>query len=116
MVQKQYKNIELGNLGLGNSRGNFEILDRMPWQYKIWELLELLPDNDFGHFENEIFIINPYYWGDEEEEKVKSNFIYKNPGFTIDWYKHPLRDSYMSHNITFEEFTKIIEDCIKSIK
>jgi len=116
MLPQQYKNIELGNLGMGNSRGNFAIPDRIPWQHKIWELLELLSGTDWEHFENDSFIINGYYWGDDEKEKAKSNFIYKKTGFSIDWYKYPLRDSYMSHEITFEEFTQIIEDCIKSIK
>jgi len=47
---------------------------------------------------------------------VKPNFKHKASGFELQWYKYPLRDSYMSMNLSLEEFTKIIDDCIKSVK
>ena len=45
---------------------------------------------------------------------VKPNFLYKPTGFAIKWYKYPLRDSYMSQNITLDEFKKIIAKCVES--
>lgn len=46
----------------------------------------------------------------------KPNFLYKPMEFEIQWYKYPLRDSYMSHKISLEEFKQIIDKCIESIK
>ena len=46
---------------------------------------------------------------------VKSNFLYKPTGFSIDWYKYPLRDSYTNQRITLEGFKIIIDKCIESI-
>jgi hypothetical protein len=69
-----------------------------------------------GGFENEIFRIDPYYWGYEEEECEKPNFLYKPTGYCINWYKYPFRDSYANQNITENEFIEIINDCIKKAR
>jgi hypothetical protein len=47
---------------------------------------------------------------------VKPNFLFKPTGFSIQWYKYPLRDSYMSQNITLDEFKEIVSKCIESCK
>lgn len=47
---------------------------------------------------------------------IQPNFLYKPTGFQINWYKYPLRDSYMNMDISFEELKKIMEHCIESIK
>ena len=46
---------------------------------------------------------------------VEDNFVYKPTGFAIQWYKYPLRDSYMNQEITRLEFYEIIKNCMKSI-
>ena len=46
---------------------------------------------------------------------IKPNFLYKPTGFTISWYKYPLRDSYMSEPLTVQEFAAIIDKCIESL-
>lgn len=46
---------------------------------------------------------------------VKPNFLFKPTGFSIKWYKYPLRDSYMSQFITLGEFRKIISECVDSL-
>lgn len=46
---------------------------------------------------------------------VINNFHYKPTGFGIQWYKYPLRDAYMSQEISLEEFCKIIDHCLESI-
>jgi hypothetical protein len=51
---------------------------------------------------------------DKECPIVKPNFLFKPTGFSIKWYKYPLRDSYMNQNITLDEFKKIISVCIES--
>src|SRR3990172_1059388 len=45
---------------------------------------------------------------------VRPNFLYKPNGFSIQWYKYPLRDSYMSQNITLDDFRKIVSKCVES--
>jgi hypothetical protein len=47
---------------------------------------------------------------------VKPNFLYKPTGLRIKWYKYPLRDAYISKEITLDEFKQVIDDCIQSIK
>ena len=47
---------------------------------------------------------------------VKPNFLYKPTGFSISWYKYPLRDSYMSEQLTVAQFTEIIDKCIESLE
>ena len=56
---------------------------------------------------------------DEHEEKcmlLQPNFLYKSTGFSLEWYKYPLRDSYMNQEITLKDFKKIIDKCIQSVK
>ena len=127
--------MELGNLVFGNSRGEFKFPNRNIVNSDEWTNLlyaingeddidalrgyckECSPYiNKRGGFANDIFEINPYYWGEcdcgvedetSDEEYVEHkpdcslvlhNFIYKPIGFWIDWYKYPFRDSYMSHS------------------
>jgi len=47
---------------------------------------------------------------------IKPNFLYKPTGFSISWYKYPLRDSYMNHKISVVEFSEIIDKCIDSLE
>ena len=47
---------------------------------------------------------------------VMPNFLYKPTGFSISWYKYPLRDAYMSENLTVEQFGEIIDGCINSLQ
>jgi len=71
-------------------------------------------ETDRGGFENEVYLINPYYWGEDEKIGEEPNFLYKPTGFAIWWYKYPLRASYMNINITLEEFREILDKCYKS--
>ena len=64
--------MELGNMVFGNSRGEHHV-DR-DLQDEFCELLERMGFDGYGHkddhpewaFENEVFRIQPYYWGDCE--------------------------------------------------
>ena len=71
---------------------------------------------DIEYFDNGIFIVNPYYWGDAEDLAVLPNFVYYPTGYEVQWYKYPLRDSYCNQDITFEEFKDILEKCRKSME
>jgi hypothetical protein len=46
---------------------------------------------------------------------IKPNFLHNPTGFSIQWYKYPLRDAYMSEKITLVQFRKIIDECIQSV-
>lgn len=115
--------IELGNLLFGNSRGNYAI-EREEWQDPFCKFLDnngfdgygYKEDSDERCFENDTFIIRPYYWGDEEDIAELPNFEYKPTGFTISWYKYPMRDAYASHDISTEEFIEILKACENSLK
>lgn len=59
-------------------------------------------------------------WSNENSHRadcllIKPNFLYKPTGFEIEWYKYPLRDSYMSENLSLPEFRLIIDRCIASL-
>ena len=124
--------MELGNLIFGNSRGEFPI-PRGKWQDAFCKFLDSIGLDSYGYvpkwasdtlkkyqkenggFENDIFIINPYYWGEDEDIKVLPNFVFKETGYTIDWYKYPLRDAYANQDISFEDFKNMIQKCKNSI-
>lgn len=205
--------MELGNIVFGNSRGEYPVPRTDEWYRPLVRLFEAIdPDRDnswreYGvEFENEVFSVMPYYWGDctcgfvekerawceqnqhretcyqidyrkidnkggkwinydawleryvkplyikhgfsiegedwwhgcaircscdyqERWEKftaenshskdcpiVKPNFAHKPSGFELQWYKYPLRDSYMNQDISVEQFNQIIDDCIESVK
>lgn len=67
------------------------------------------------YFENEVFILRPYYWGDSEEISKKPNFVFKPTGLEISWYKYPFRDSYANMPISRKELMEIIDQCKKSL-
>ena len=118
------KMMELGNLLFGNSRGQYPI-ERHPMQEIFWEYFEDAFDyhcfvegydsNERGGYENDIFLINPYYWGDDEDIAAEPNFVYKPEGIEIQWYKYALRDAYCNIELTKEKAREIFEKCRRSM-
>jgi len=135
--------MELGNLIFGNSRGEFPV--NREWQNMFVEYLHELgfdgygmpndvdrngkssldfmekeikgsDGNTFYKWENEVFSIMPYYWGDDDEIAELPNFIYKPTGFELSWYKYALRDSYMNQNLTYQELELLLKNCVTSMK
>lgn len=116
--------MELGNIIFGNSRGEFEVPRKEFEDILIPFMVEIGIgytgyEGDYietnATFDNEVFTIRPYYWGDDDSIANLPNFVYKPTNFQIQWYKYPLRDSYMNQNITVKEFKEIIEKCKKSV-
>ncbi|MFS0643788.1 hypothetical protein [Siminovitchia sp. 179-K 8D1 HS] len=129
--------MELGNLIFGNSRGKY-LVDR-DWQDAFYSALYDMRFNGYGmpeldeseyngkfvelkskygntkYFENDTFIIMPYYWGDDDDFCELPNFIHKSSGYELSWYKYALRDSYANKEIAFEELMNIMDDCKKSL-
>ena len=132
--------MELGNAVFGNSRGCFHIPRGVGWEAELYRLFDsYAPERDnlwreYGaEYKNNTFEVMQYYWGDcdcgcddkeyewcDENERAKEchlmkpNFLYKPTGFEIQWYKYPLRDSYMNREISLSAFSRIIDDCIAS--
>lgn len=67
-------------------------------------------------FENDVFSVFPYYWGDDFELSDIPNFTYKPTGLQISWYKYPFRSSYMNQNISFSELEEILVHCSESLE
>lgn len=47
---------------------------------------------------------------------IQPNFVHFNTGFQIEWYKYPLRDSYMNMDIDKQFLKEVIKDCMNSIE
>lgn len=122
MKEANINDIELGNLLFGNSRGNF-VIERDEWQDPFVEFLQRNGFDMYGYyergsercFENDTFVIRPYYWGEDEEIAVLPNFEFKPTGFTISWYKYPMRNAFASHDIGIGTFLEILHECEKSM-
>ncbi|GAB6429189.1 hypothetical protein bcgnr5372_41110 [Bacillus luti] len=131
--------MELGNWAFGNSRGSFPV--NRDWQNMFCEHLYDMGFDSYGvidskhehlekyvvkiegtineptaKFENNTFVIMPYYWGDDDEICMLPNFIYKPTGFELSWYKYALRDSYMNHNISYQELDGLLKLCKQSLE
>jgi len=125
--------MELGNMLFGNSRGKYPIEDRETYQNIFWKYFDPFFDyhmyplagggreyegeflTELGGYENDVFMANPYYWGEDEEIAERPNFIYKPKGIEISWYKYPLRDAYWNVEMTPEEFDAMCRACVKSM-
>lgn len=115
--------MELGNLLFGNSRGAYPV-DRDTYQDVFQDFLEKNGFDGYGHkegsggdvFENDTFVVRPYYWGDDKDVAVLPNFVYKPENVEISWYKYPMRDAYSSIELTPEKFEKILSACEQSLK
>lgn len=122
---------ELGNLLFGNSRGEYPITERGHWQDLFIKYFVdtgyfdgygfYLNDNqehktDRGGYESNVFILNPYYWGEDDGIAELPNFVYKPNGLEIQWYKYPFRDSYTNHTISLERAEKIFARCLEDLQ
>lgn len=127
----QFADMELGNMVFGHSRGRFKVeRGRREREFRKFlqscgfDLLGNCIDRrdvrairrrgDFG-YENETFILRPYYWGGNSRKMRRPNFVFKPTGYQLKWYKYPLRDSYANMNVTDEEFGSMLVKCIESV-
>lgn len=129
MEKANINNMELGNLIFGHSRGQYAI-DRALYEGVFYEFLNKIHFDGYGRpeteklakelgydekYENDVFVIRPYYWGDDEDEAMKPNFVYKPDNVEISWYKYPLRDAYCSNDLTVEQFKAMLDRCAESM-
>lgn len=118
--------MELGNVIFGNSRGEYEIIERKEFEDVFIPFLKKIGldergysedgwDKEYATFNNDTFLVRPYYWGEDEYICSLPNFVYKPTGLEIQWYKWPFRDSYMNQEITIKQFKEIISKCAESL-
>ena len=117
------EDMEMGNLIFGNSRGKYCVEPREDYQDAFCQFLH---DNGFDfdgeykdgrdEFENETFIVRPYYWGEDEKKAELPNFVYKPTGLEINWYKYPMRDAYSNQDVDLTAFKGILDACSESMK
>lgn len=71
-------------------------------------------------FENDTFIMKNYCWcdGDREghEEGCPPNFVHKPTNLIITWYKHCGRGITANQELTYLEWSKIVENCTQSLE
>lgn len=105
--------MEMGNMLFGNSRGEFPV-DRA-WEGVFLDFLEACDIEDVW-YDNGVFTVRPYYWGEDDEMASLPNFEFKSNGFELSWYKRPLRDAYMNQDISFSEFERMLSECMASFR
>lgn len=120
--------MEIGNMIFayhvprGETKGNFErgdwsiqFLDRIDCDgYGFYKQFKDEDDplrNERGGITTELFEINPYYCGKNDDEFDLPNFIFKPSNYSLMWYKYPLRDSYANQELTFSEFSEMLKKC-----
>ena len=129
LAKKPYQMPELGNMIFGNSRGSYPV-DREPMQdafmeafIDIFDSYGYLEDERYedgktgrGGYENDVFSINPYYWGEDDKIATLPNFVYKPEGIEIEWYKYWFRDAYSNVPLDAEKAREIFGKCRESME
>lgn len=66
----------------------------------------------YEKFENDIFIIKPYDWSDNDDNAW--HFYHKPSGLKVRWYTYPLCAPYSNIKITHEQWRDVLVDCYNS--
>jgi len=119
--------LELGNAVFGHSRGEYRVPRNEGRQADLIRLFDAYaPDRESSwylsgvEFENDTFEVHPYCWCERDDcpqcgTGEQPNFRHKPSGYSVQWYKYPLRDSWANRRIAIDEFMAIIDDCIASL-
>jgi FkbM family methyltransferase len=121
---------ELGNLCFGNPGrvGRYEV--ERDWGVVFDILMGSLNGDCYGvDYENDIFEIHPYYWGEctcEDQNEngyhtpdcllMRPNFVYKPTGYKLEWYKYAMRDAYANMDLSIKEFAEMVLHCANSVE
>ena len=123
MKKAALEDMELGNLMFGNSYGEYAVEPRKDYQHAFFEFLDAngwdghaIRNNGEYDFENDVFIIRAYYWGEDETMAELPNFVFKPLGLEIRWYKYPMRDAYSNKDVPLDVFKAILKVCEFSLK
>lgn len=122
MKRATIDDMELGNLMFGNSRGAYAVEPREDYQEAFqdflhehgWDSHAVRDDGEY-EYENDVFIVRPYYWGEDEEKAELPNFVFKPLGLEIRWYKYPMRGAYSNMDVPLDVFEAIMKVCAFSM-
>jgi hypothetical protein len=95
--------------------------DDMPESHVVENMLRVLcyyavGDSCYaGDFENDVFALRPYYWGDDDGEAAKPNFLHKPSGLEIRFYKYLGRGMSVSRHVCPDCFLPIFAECMNSL-
>lgn len=95
-----------------------EEMERLYWNANHKEL-ESPFLNTGNSYKDDVFEVNAYYWGDDENIMMRPNFKYGD--FECRWYKHYFRGLSWSFrgrddvNISASFFEQMLEDCFNSM-
>ena len=118
---------ELGQALFGNPTSEYECPDFIEaglryLDYNIEIYCTNLEQVYISPFENrganinmcDVFEVNSYYWGDDEELKNRPNF--KCGDFEVRWYKYLGRGMSMNQEIDANRFFEIIDKCLDALQ
>lgn len=82
----------------------------------MWNINQEEFDSPFSNtgeqFKNDVFEVEAYSWDDEYDQKY--NFKWKD--YKVRWYKHCKRDPQANRDITPEECSQMLSECLESIR
>ena len=72
-------------------------------------------------FENHVFLMHTFCWCEDEDCKYccdnpSPNFLHKESGLEVRWYKYIGRSMKIDGNMKAEEILKMIQSCLESIE
>lgn len=82
----------------------------------MWNINQEEFDSPFSNtgeqFKNDVFEVEAYSWDNEYDQKY--NFKWKD--YKVRWYKHCKRDPQANRDITPEECSQMLSECLESIR
>lgn len=109
MIPREDLRAELIEIGLRLIAQKFEDKENCVEKYGI-------------EIDNNVFSMHPYCWCEEEECEYcqginpSPNFLHKESGLSVHWYKYIGRSMEISGNVNVEKILDIIRECLKSCK
>lgn len=88
-------------------------IERVEWNLTQKEY-EAPTANNGGQYKTDAFEMYAYYWGEDENLCNRPNF--KCGEFEIRWYKYLGREMSMNKDIDANDFFKIMDKCLKSVR
>ena len=87
--------------------------------YILGEFYKEVEDEHDYVFENDVFSLRYYNWGNYDDETDDENivhFYHKPSGLKVGWYKHPLRAALCNMEISHDEWRSVLYDCRNSVR
>ena len=117
----QYFEPEMGQAVWGNSYGEQDF-DSLQDSYIVEYMLRTIAfyaTGDAGYagdFQNDVFEMRSYYWGDDEEKEELPNFRHYKSGLQIRWYKYIGRGMSTNGTVCPKCFIDIFAECLNSLR